>query len=291
MQLRLDKLDPNSNEVLTSIAAGLLPLHEFGGIIPEKSMRTSVKFAGEARGCFGAAIVENAATEVLSGVKAPPFNFTGKWVVGVKAWREQKLAELRRVLPLKGPWTNDPTYGCKQNSTHVEDFMVFHDCLSQWWEKEAQEYMKMCRALDAHNFADLKLSMCYHTSRSSRYARKDPRRFGMGVPHAVWSTDCVHKPRASQRIETLVGRPCHPDCAEALRMLTTPGARTEMYLLAAELGFLRALIVTKFGTEELAVIQLPDDADTDMPMQLLQAELGVQGVLELKHVQLQPGPY
>ncbi|KAJ1426633.1 hypothetical protein B484DRAFT_397488, partial [Ochromonadaceae sp. CCMP2298] len=40
------------------------------------------------------------------------------------------------------------------------------------------------------------------------------------------------------RIETLYGRPCHPDCEEALRMLTTPGARTDLELAAEELGAL-----------------------------------------------------
>jgi len=50
--------------------------------------------------------------------------------------------------------------------------------------------------------------------------------------------DCVHKPRASQRKSTLVARPCHVDCKEALRMLTTPGALTDMELLADELGLL-----------------------------------------------------
>jgi hypothetical protein len=128
---------------------------------------------------------------------------------------------------------------------------------------------EICRALDAHGFADLKLFMAIHTSLSSSYAFEDPRRFGMGTPPAVWRTmtrcwemeptsdrlvedisafervlgvvvehhgcvvadeflrterrarrsdgkaDCKNKPRTSQRKDTLVSRPCHPDCVEA----------------------------------------------------------------------------
>jgi hypothetical protein len=152
----------------------------------------------------------------------------------------------------------------------------------------------MCRALDAHGFADHKLSMLYHISLSSRYAFTDPRRFGMGTRKAVWSTMvrcwqmeptsdrimeditafartldvlieaqgivvrdeffrsgrrerrsdgkagdyCANKMRPSQRISTCVGRTCHQDCAEALRMRTTPDAATDLQLLANELGAL-----------------------------------------------------
>jgi hypothetical protein len=105
------------------------------------------------------------------------------------------------------------------NTPHAADFIIFHDGLSQWWEKEAQEYIRekgfgdrqlrclgqtnagnryagkvcgdspeICRGLDAHGFADLKLSMAFHTSLSSKYAFDDPRRFGMGTPREVWRT-------------------------------------------------------------------------------------------------------
>ncbi|KAJ1425187.1 hypothetical protein B484DRAFT_398025 [Ochromonadaceae sp. CCMP2298] len=75
---------------------------QFGGIVPDKSMCTSVKFAGEASGCFGAAMVEDATTGVVVGVKAEPFEYTGKWVVGVKVWEAAKMVELLRVLPFQG---------------------------------------------------------------------------------------------------------------------------------------------------------------------------------------------
>mmetsp|Transcript_3642 Transcript_3642/g.6019 ORF Transcript_3642/g.6019 Transcript_3642/m.6019 type:complete len:384 (+) Transcript_3642:78-1229(+) len=52
------------------------------------------------------------------------------------------------------------------------------------------------------------------------------------------------------------------------------------------------LIVTKFGTESLAVIDLPDDADMEMLAQMIQAELGVpfqHQLLECEGVVLRPG--
>ncbi|KAJ1412691.1 hypothetical protein B484DRAFT_467833, partial [Ochromonadaceae sp. CCMP2298] len=79
-----------------------------------------------------------------------------------------------------------------------DTFIIFHDGLKQWWEKEAQAYIRekgfgdrqlravgktnegtiyhnkvvgdspeMCRTLDAQGFADHKLSMIFHTSLSS----------------------------------------------------------------------------------------------------------------------------
>jgi hypothetical protein len=104
-------------------------------------------------------------------------------------------------------------------SKHADSFVIFHDALKQWWEVGAQEYIRerefidrqlrckgdtnkgniyegklcgdgpeICRGLDAHRFADHKLSMQYHTSLTSTYKEKDPRRFGMGTPTAVWRT-------------------------------------------------------------------------------------------------------
>jgi hypothetical protein len=52
------------------------------------------------------------------------------------------------------------------------------------------------------------------------------------------------------------------------------------------------LIVTKFGSEDLAALELPNDADLDMLMQMVQAELGVaqsEQQLELDDVVLQQG--
>ena len=105
-------------------------------------------------------------------------------------------------------------------TTHEKDFIIYHDALSTWWEQGAQEHMaargfrdrqwrclgstnadtryalklvgdspELCRALDAHGFADLGNAINYHVSVScSQYAVGDARRFEMGTPPQVWST-------------------------------------------------------------------------------------------------------
>jgi hypothetical protein len=106
-----------------------------------------------------------------------------------------------------------------KDTPHADDFIIFRDGLTQWLEKEAQELIRelgfehrqlrcvgatnkgnryegkvcgdspeICRSLDAHGFADLKVPMSFHTRLSSIYAEDDPRRFGMGVPKEVWRT-------------------------------------------------------------------------------------------------------
>jgi hypothetical protein len=119
--------------------------------------------------------------------------------------------------------------------TDMEDrFVIFHDGLKQWWEKEAQEYLgtlgfrhrqlcclgetnednhnyrgkvvgdspEICRGLDSHGFADLGEAITYHCSISSAYDPDDPRRFGMGTPAEVWSTvtRCWEVAPTSERI-------------------------------------------------------------------------------------------
>jgi hypothetical protein len=67
---------------------------------------------------------------------------------------------------------------------------------------------EICRGLDAHGFADLKLSMAFHTSLSSKYAYNDPRRFNMGTPKEVWSTMCrcwEIKPTSARIVEDVKG--------------------------------------------------------------------------------------
>jgi hypothetical protein len=112
------------------------------------------------------------------------------------------------------------------SGTDVADtFLIFHDALSQWWEKGAQAWLKenyghgngnfhlrflravgdtnkgtryenglvgdtpeLCRGLDAHGFADLSLAVNHNCALSSVYAIDDPRRFHLGTPAQVWST-------------------------------------------------------------------------------------------------------
>jgi hypothetical protein len=106
-----------------------------------------------------------------------------------------------------------------QETIWEKTFFIFHDGLSAWWEKGAQEYIaargfrdrqwkcchptnagtrykdsvvgdspEICRGLDSHGFADFKRSIQYHCSLSSAYDLDDPRRFKMGTPDEVWRT-------------------------------------------------------------------------------------------------------
>jgi hypothetical protein len=150
----------------------------FGGIFPPRMFRTKEKFPQEARACFGAAMVTNA-DGTKEGVKAKPFDYTTRFVLGLKSYNQQLKAEEVRVKSLKGVWgaqgrgykerygeedwkrklkeTVDKKYCCV---TDIMDWAVafgneihkgrpsegrwrlFHDALKQWWEKEAQEYLE-----------------------------------------------------------------------------------------------------------------------------------------------------
>eukprot|EP01034_Spumella_vulgaris_P034523 gene34523-42580_t len=205
-----------------------------GGVFPEPNPITIVKFPGEARALFGCAVRKQR-------------NADGTFT----------MKELARVLPKRGIWGAvgagypeafppplvwqdhlhakvDETHCCVKelidhvitestaiyaNTEYADNFLIFHDALSQWWEDEAQEYIaqrgfrdrqvrcfgdtnagtryegkltgdspEMCRGLDSHGFADLVCSMQLHGSLSSLYPAGDPRRFGLGTPEEVWST-------------------------------------------------------------------------------------------------------
>ena len=150
---------------------------EDGGVLPNKKRKTSAKYVQEARGCFGVAMLRN--SEGYEGVKAAPFNYSGRTVVGVKNFWVRCLVEMRRVKPLKGPWGQpgdgyperypplldfmaevravvSKSYCCitdimdhvvgestkmYANTPQVNTFMIFHDGLSTWWEKKVQEHM------------------------------------------------------------------------------------------------------------------------------------------------------
>ena len=98
------------------------------------------------------------------------------------------------------------------SNTYEGKFFIMHDGLSQWWEKEAQEYMEMLgfkdrqikclppanegnryagklvgnrpelMPLDAHLFSDFTFSFWFHCSVTSLLAPEDPRRFNCGTP-------------------------------------------------------------------------------------------------------------
>ena len=81
---------------------------EEGGEWDAEKPNTSIKYPGEARVCAGALMHKATGTEAdgvhggYKGVTLPLFNYTGRTVVGLKAWKKARLAELERVKPLGG---------------------------------------------------------------------------------------------------------------------------------------------------------------------------------------------
>tara|TARA_B100002003_G_C14141283_1_gene548788 strand:- start:608 stop:2329 length:1722 start_codon:yes stop_codon:yes gene_type:complete len=222
-----------------------------GGTFPDKSPNSVPKYADEARGLFGVALVED------QGMRAEPYNYTGRTVVGMKRYEEERQNELSRVLPLKGQWgaagagykeryTDAGEWQVKLNEAvnntycsikelidhmveeskklyngtkHENTFFIFHDALSAYFEKTAQDYIKsigfkdrMFRCygdtnkavrryqnklvgnspelcpLDAHLFSDYRRSITTHCSLTSLYATDDSTRFLFGTPMQAWSS-------------------------------------------------------------------------------------------------------
>ena len=222
-----------------------------GGTFAEKSPNTVPKYSDEARGLFGVALVND------EGKRAEPYNYTGRTVVGMKRFEEERQKELARVLPLKGQWgavgagykeryaeagewevklnevVNSKYCSIKELIDHMiheskklyegtkyeKTFFIFHDALSAYFEKSAQDYIKgigfkdrMFRCygdtnkairryqnklvgnspelcpLDAHLFSDYKRSITTHCSLTSLYATDDPSRFLFGTPKQAWSS-------------------------------------------------------------------------------------------------------
>lgn len=121
----------------------------------------------------------------------------------------------------------------------ASSYLVFHDALSLWWTREAQEYIasrgfskrqlccidptnagtryqgklpgdspEMCRGLDSFGFAHLQRAVTVHTSLTSILPANDPRRFKMGTPDEVWHTlvRCWEvAPSSSQIVDDIMG--------------------------------------------------------------------------------------
>ena len=149
---------------------------EFGGSFPERHFVTTVKYPGEARGCFGVALRKKE-DGTVEGVRLNPFNYTGRTVVGVKTFESYKKIERERVKQSKGCWGKEgqgyehqygdnweaelvkavsKEYCCitelmdsvvteakrVYEGTEMQDkFFIFHDGLKAWWEKEAQNHL------------------------------------------------------------------------------------------------------------------------------------------------------
>jgi hypothetical protein len=179
--------------------AGAPTKQEDGGVLPNKKRKTSAKFVQEARGCFGVAMRRN--DEGYEGVRAAPFNYSGRTVVGVKNFVSRCNEEMRRVKQLKGRWGQSgegyperyplpldymvfvraevsKSFCCitdimdhvvaestkiYANTPVANTFMLFHVGLSTWWEKEAQEYLATL------GFRDRQLTSLGATNRGSAY--------------------------------------------------------------------------------------------------------------------------
>lgn len=253
--------------------AGEICDEEHGGKFPDKLKVTSVKFPKEARGIFGAALVSK--DNILQGVKAEPFEYTEKMVVGPANFEKKIKAEVARVKSMKGIWSGGQGYEGKygedwrkhvikklstdgyicvielmdhvikesikiyEGTVHKDTFFIFHDGLSAWWEKDAQDFMEskgfkdrqikntnegnksnrynekvvgdspeICRALDSHGFAHLELCIKTHVALTSCYDIEDPRRFKLGTPKEVYRTlrRCWEiSPTSDQIIEDILG--------------------------------------------------------------------------------------
>ncbi len=93
--------------------------------VPAKMPITSVKYPGEARVCAGACMYKvpedtPGRYEGFKGVTLPIFGYTGKQVVGVKAYEKACAAELARVLSMKGCWLNNGGYEGRWGATRKD---------------------------------------------------------------------------------------------------------------------------------------------------------------------------
>ena len=173
-----------------------------GGKYPPRMPRTSVKYPGEARGCFGVAVRTNPDGS-KEGVKCKPFNYTNRTVCSISEYKEQLENERKRVLPLKGPWGKPDEgypekYGREQSSIEImktvnkkycsiselmdhviaesktvyegtaqeNTFLIYHDALSIWWSAQAQKY------ISGEEFLDRQLKCMAPTNTGTRYAKK-----------------------------------------------------------------------------------------------------------------------
>lgn len=230
---------------------GKVALPSDGGVLSPEKPNTAVKFPTEARLLFGAAMVQDASGR-YGGVKATPFSYTNCQVIGFSAYRTACDAMILRCKHFKrGAYDMKERYGdrldeelrlrlrkdgkvcVKELIDHViaestrlyagtpfaNTFSIFHDGLTAWWEKEAQEYIaergfkhrqlrclpgtndntryagklpgnspEICRALDSFGFAHLQRSWKVHTSLTSILDPKDNRRFNMGTVEEVERT-------------------------------------------------------------------------------------------------------
>ena len=206
----------------------------------------------------------------FEGVRMQPFTYTDRLVVGVKAYNAALQAERLKVKPLEGQWgaigdgyeeryqeiwqvelkkAVDKKWCCVtdimdhmitetskvyEDTEYADNFVIFHDGLAAYWEKEAQDHLKdrgfnnrqlraysptnddnryyknrvvgdspeLCPSLDYSGFNDHHLSMNFHCALSVEYPRDDLRAIRMATPDEVERTmvRCWMMEPSSERI-------------------------------------------------------------------------------------------
>ena len=158
---------------------------EQGGKLPDRVPTTVPKKPSTASGAFGVAAPTRLSDGKRYAGKMDPISYTGKTVVGVRAYNqhvEAELTEKRNAMTGpkggKSPWADytgpnpyEQRYGAGwkdhwpkafkylciidimakvidegnrifKGSTREHDWVIYHDRLSQWWEEDAQEYLR-----------------------------------------------------------------------------------------------------------------------------------------------------
>ena len=108
-KIRLGHAAKHETRLARDPTTGDITIPDAGGVFPERKPVTTVKFPGEARGCFGACM-RTKLDGTKEGVTLEPFQYTGTMVVGNAKFDKAVAAEMRRVLPLAGVWRR-PGFG------------------------------------------------------------------------------------------------------------------------------------------------------------------------------------
>ena len=161
-----------------------------------------------------------------------------------KEWRAEVVARLRTrgtvcITDLMD-WVIDQGNALFADTEYAENWLIFHDHLSQWWEKGAQHYLaergfkgrqlrcegdtnkgtryegnltgnspELC-PLDTHLFNDLKKGVVDHVVCTGHLPPDDERKFSMGTPKELWSAmtrTWEHTPTSERIVEDILKWP------------------------------------------------------------------------------------
>jgi hypothetical protein len=174
---------------------------EDGGELSSLKTTTSIKYPGEGRGCFGVCIRTDKDGKE-EGIRAKPFNYTNRKVVGNKAFEIAIGLELERVKSLKNKWGKvgegyevrykenwrkevekkvrkslcsifdiidhmiDEGTRIYKGTNREDDWIMFHDGLTCYWTPESQEYIR------SKGFYDRQFRCLGETNKGNRYYLK-----------------------------------------------------------------------------------------------------------------------